>query len=70
MAIFDLREPHRRLLRTVNSLENLKKQIKPRTGVAALFLNEEALLRLVSAVLAETSEEWETGRIYLPLETE
>ncbi|MEN6634087.1 MAG: transposase, partial [Candidatus Polarisedimenticolia bacterium] len=41
-----------------------------RTSVAALFPNEQALLRLVSAVLAETSEEWETGRIYLAMETE
>ena len=70
LAVFDLPEPHRRLLRTVNSLENLNKQIKRRTSVAALFPNEQALLRLVSAVLAETSEEWETGRIYLAMETE
>ena len=70
LAVFDLPEPHRRLLRTVNSLENLNKQIKRRTSVAALFPNEQALLRLVSAVLAETSEERETGRIFLAMETE
>ena len=60
----------RRLLRTVNSLENLNKQIRRRTSVAGLFPNERSLLRLVSAVLAETSEEWETGRVYLAMETE
>ena len=37
-------------------------------GVAGLFPNEASLLRLVSAVLSETSEEWETGRIYLSME--
>ena len=70
LAVFDLPEPHRRLLRTVNSLENLNKQIRRRTSVAGLFPNERSLLRLVSAVLAETSEEWETGRVYLAMETE
>jgi hypothetical protein len=36
--------------------------------VATLFPNEASLLRLVSALGAEISEEWETGRIYLALE--
>ncbi len=70
LAVFEFPDSHRRLLRTVNSLENLNKQIKRRTAVASLFPNEQALLRLVSAVLAEISEDWETGRIYLTLETE
>jgi transposase-like protein len=33
-----------------------------------LFPNESSLLRLVSAVLAEISDEWETGRGYLTLQ--
>jgi transposase-like protein len=70
LTILELPEAHHRLLRTVNSLENLNKQIKRRTSVAALFPNEAALLRLVSAVLAEISEEWETSRIYLRMEAE
>lgn len=37
--------------------------------VATLFPNEASLLRLASAVLAETSEDWETGKTYLKLET-
>lgn len=36
-----------------------------RTRLATLFPNEAALLRLVSAVLMEISEEWETEKIYL-----
>jgi len=69
-AVFDLQEPRRGLLRTVNSLERLNKQIKRRTSVAARFPNEQAVLRLVSAVLAETSEERETGPIHLAMATE
>ncbi len=59
-------EAQRKRLRTTNSLENLNQQIKRRTRVARLFPNEESLLRLASAVLMEISEEWETGRRYLP----
>ena len=33
--------------------------------MAALFPNEASLLRLVSAVLMEISEEWETEKAYL-----
>ena len=33
--------------------------------IATLFPNEASLLRLVSAVLMEISEEWESGKVYL-----
>jgi transposase-like protein len=46
-------------------LERLNKEIKRRTRVATLFPNEQSLLRLVSAILMEISDEWEAGRIYL-----
>jgi transposase-like protein len=46
-------------------IERLNQEIKRRTRVATLFPNEESLLRLVSAVLIEFSEEWETGKVYL-----
>ena len=59
----------RRRLRTSNSLERLSKEIKRRTRVAGLFPNEASLLRLVTAILSEVSEEWETGRIYLHMES-
>jgi transposase-like protein len=42
--------------------------IKRRSRVATLFPNEAALLRLVSAVLMEISEEWETEKLYLRME--
>jgi len=43
-------------------LERINKEVKRRTRVATLFPNEESLLRLVSAVLMEINEDWETGR--------
>jgi transposase-like protein len=70
LTVFALPAALRRRLRTSNMLERLSQEIKRRTRVATLFPNEASLLRLVSAVLMETSEEWETGKRYLTLEPE
>ncbi len=59
---------HRRRLRTSNLLERLSRELKRRTRVATLFPNEASLLRLASAVLAEVSEDWETGRAYISMD--
>lgn len=69
LTVFEIPAPHRRRLRTSNLLERLNKEIKRRTRVATLFPNEASLLRLVSAVLMEISEEWETEKIYLRMES-
>jgi putative transposase len=57
---------HQRRLRSTNLLEWLNKETLRRTRVATLFPNEASLLRLVSAILVEVSEDWETGKRYLP----
>lgn len=64
-TIFKLAPYQRRRLRSTNMLERLNKEIKRRTRVATLFPHEQSLLRLVSAILMEISDEWEAGRIYL-----
>lgn len=68
LTVLQLPLERRRLLRTSNGLERLNKEIKRRTRVAGLFPNEASLLRLVSAILMETSEEWESGRVYMRLD--
>lgn len=65
LEVFALPPQHRRRLRTSNMLERLSREIKRRTAVATLFPNEESLLRLVTAILVEHAEEWETGRSYI-----
>jgi len=70
LTVFALPAKHRRRLRTSNLLERLSRELKRRTRVATLFPNEASLLRLASAVLAEVSEEWETGRVYISMEAE
>jgi len=70
LTVFSLPAAHRRRLRTTNMLERVNKEIKRRTRVATLFPNEASLLRLTSAVLVEITEEWETGKRYLNMETD
>lgn len=69
LTVFDLPPEHRRRLRTNNLLERLNRELKRRTRVATLFPNEASLLRLATAVLMETDDEWQTGREYLPKKT-
>ena len=65
LAIFGIPAEHRKRMRTTNMLERQNRELKRRTRVATLFPNEASLLRLVTAVLVELSDEWETGMKYL-----
>ena len=67
LTVMSLPEKHRKRLRTTNMVERLNKEIKRRTRVATMFPNEESCLRLVTAVVMETAEEWLTGKRYLNL---
>lgn len=64
-SVFALPEAHRKRTRTSNACENVNEQIKKRTRVVGLFPSEESLLRLVTGVLIEISETWETSKAYL-----
>lgn len=68
LTVMNLPSSHQRRLRTTNGLERLNKEIRRRTRVATLFPNEASLLRLVTAVVMEISEDWETGRAYITME--
>jgi transposase-like protein len=68
MVVFSMPREHWRRLRTDNMLERLNKEILRRTRVATLFPNTASCLRLISAVVMETSEDWETGKAYLKME--
>jgi transposase-like protein len=70
LTVFALPAEHRRRMRTTNMLERVHEEINRRTRVAGLFPNEASLLRLVSAVLMELSEEWEIGIRYLNMDVE
>ena len=67
-TVFSLPLAHQSRLRTSNALERINQEIKRRTRVARVFPNETSLLRLITALLCQTSEEWETGKIYLNMQ--
>ena len=60
-TVFTFPASHRRRLRTTNLVERLNQEIRRRTRVARLFPNEAACCRLVSAILMEISEDWQTA---------
>jgi transposase-like protein len=70
LTVFTLPAEHQRRMRTTNSLERVNQELKRRTRVAGIFPNEASLLRLISARLMEISEEWETGKIYLNMQSQ
>jgi putative transposase len=70
LAVFALPVKHRKRMRTTNMLERLHEEIKRRTRVARLFPNEASLLRLVSAIEMEISEDWIAGKRYLDMSVE
>ena len=65
LAVFSFPTPHRRLIRTTNGVERLHREVRRRARVVSIFPNPASCLRLVSAVLAEISDEWLTGRTYI-----
>jgi transposase-like protein len=60
---------HWRQLHSTNPLERLNGEIKGRTDVVAIFPNEDAIVRLVGALLLEQNDEWAVTRRYMTLET-
>ena len=68
LSVFTLPEQQRRYLRTSNGLERVNKELRRRFRVVGSFVSESSCLRLASAVLMEIGDEWETGKVYLPME--
>jgi transposase-like protein len=68
LTVFAFPASFRRLLRTTNGVERLHREVRRRAHVVSIFPNPAACLRLVSAILAEISEEWLTGRTYIVFE--
>jgi transposase-like protein len=68
LACYEAPAAHRARVRTTNGLERFNQELKRRTRVVRIFPNRAALLRLVTALATEQSEEWVGGRRYLDME--
>ncbi len=54
-------------LRTSNVSERINRELKRRTRVVSIFPNPASLERLVTAVLMEIDEDWQSAPRYLPM---
>ena len=67
LVVFAYPDEHRKKLRTTNLCERVNRELKRRTRVVSVFPNGRSCERLVTAVLMEISEDWETGMRYLTM---
>lgn len=70
LAYMTFPRQHWTKLHSTNPIERLNGEIKRRTDVVGIFPNDDAILRLVGALLLEQNDEWAVQRSrYMTLET-
>lgn len=66
LTVFAFPKQYQCRLRTWNLNERLNRELKRRTRVVGVFPNSQPLERLMTAVLMEIDEDWQSASRYLP----
>jgi transposase-like protein len=70
LAYMTFPKEQRTKLHSTNPIERLNGEMKRRIDVVGIFPNDDAIIRLVGAILLEQNEEWAVQRArYMTLET-
>mgnify|MGYP006277605435 FL=1 len=69
LAYMDFPREHWPQIASTNPLERVNREIKRRADVVGIFPNDDAIVRLVGALMLETNDEWAVARRYMSLET-
>lgn len=69
LAYMSFPHEHWTQIASTNPLERVSREVKRRSDVIGIFPNDQAIIRLVGALMLETNDEWAVARRYMALET-
>jgi putative transposase len=67
LAYMSFPREHWAQIASTNPLERVNREVKRRSDVIGIFPNDEAIIRLVGALMLETNDEWAVARRYMSL---
>lgn len=69
LAFMHFPKEHWPQLASTNTLERLNTELKRRSRVIGIFLNDAAIVRLLGTLMAEQTDEWQVTRRYMAIDT-